>query len=136
MALVVSDIGEVKMLNLIFGKSSSENLICKLYTNDYTPIESSVVSSFTEASTYGYASVTVTPSDWTVATGNPAGDPAYGTTAELMFPFTGAAGNMYGYFVVGETSGDLYWAERFGNGPINIQNVNDRVIVPLKFGLE
>lgn len=135
MALVVSDIGEVKMLNVILGKQASESLIYKLYTNDYTPLEDSTVSSFTEASTYGYTPVTVAPSAWTVTTGTPGGDPAYGTTAELMFPFTGAAGNMYGYFVVGATSGDLYWAERFGNGPINIQNVNDRVIIPGKFGL-
>jgi len=136
MALVVSDIGEVKMLNIILGKVVSESLIYRLYTNDYTPTEASTFGSFTEASTYGYAPITVVPSDWTVTTGTPDGDPAYGTTEELMFSFSGAAGNMYGYFVTGATSGDLYWAERFGNGPINIQNINDRVIIPAKFGLD
>lgn len=37
MALVVPDIGEVNLLNLIFGKVASENFIYRLYTNDYTP---------------------------------------------------------------------------------------------------
>lgn len=37
MSLVVSDIGEVKMLNVILGKQAAESLIYKLYTNDYTP---------------------------------------------------------------------------------------------------
>lgn len=36
MALVVSDIGEVKMLNVILGKQAAESLIYKLYTSDYT----------------------------------------------------------------------------------------------------
>jgi hypothetical protein len=132
MALVVPNEGEEQILNVIFGKSAAEDLSVRLYTNNYTPDESATLSSFTEASTFGYTSVPVTSTDWTIAGGNP----TYGTTPELMFPFTGAAGNMYGYFVVGVTSGKVYWAELFEDGPINIQYANQRIIIPLKFGAE
>lgn len=132
MALVTTTEGEVQILNVLFGKAAAETFSVRLYTNDYTPVEASTLLSFTEANTYGYSPVVVNAASWTVTAGNP----TYGTTPELMFPFTGAAGYMYGYFVVGTTSGKVYWAERFGNGPINIQNINDRVIIPLKLGLE
>lgn len=132
MALVTTTEGEVQILNVLFGKTAAETLSVRLFVNDYIPVEASTLSSFVEASTYGYTPLTVSASSWTLT----AGDPTYGTTPELMFPFSGPAGNMYGYFVVGTTSGKVYWAERFGNGPINIQNVNDRAIVPLKYGLE
>lgn len=132
MALVLSNEGEEQILNIFFGKISAENLVVKLYTNDYTPVEASVPGSFTEHSTFGYTAQTVLPAAWTITPG----DPTYGTTADVVFSFTGAAGNTYGYYIVGATSGKLYWAERFGNGVINIQNINDQIRIPLKFGLE
>ena len=131
MTLVMPNEGEVAVLGAALKVSAPENLSLRLYTNDYTPVETSTASSFTEVSGSGYAPITITAPDWTLV----AGDPTVATAAEKMWSFTGNPGNIYGYFVVGATSGKVYWAERFTNAPIIIQNIGDRIYIPLAIGL-
>ena len=132
MALLVPNEGEVKILSVALGKDAAEALSLRLFTNDYTPVETSVTSSFTEATGNGYAAITVAASDWTVASGAP----STATAAVKTFTFTGALGAVYGYFVVGAISGKTYWAERFTATPITIQNNGDQIVVTLSIGLD
>ena len=131
MALVLTNEGEVKILSIAFGKDAQENLTLKLFTNNYTPVEASTASSFTEATGYGYAAASITASDWTLV----AGDPTYATNIEKVFSFTGALGTVYGYYLIGATSGKVYWAEKFTNA-ITIQNNGDQIRITPVFGLE
>lgn len=123
MALVVPDQGENIILEAIVNKTAPQNLVLKLYTNDVTPGESDDEGDYTEASSYGYSPVTLTGASWGAASG---GSIAY---AQQTFTFTGALGNVYGYFIVQAVSGKLVWAERFAGAPYNIVNNGDQIKV-------
>lgn len=132
MALLVPDVGEAKMLEAIINKTAPENLVLRLFTNNITPAEGDVAGSYTEASGNGYGALTLTGANWTVAT-NAGTTEAAG--AQQTFTFTGALGNVYGYYLTQATSGVLMWAERFADGPYNIVNNGDQIKVTPKLQL-
>lgn len=123
MALVVPDVGETLMLEHIVGKTAVENLVLKLYKSNTTPGESDTAGTYTEADFTGYSAVTLTGSSWSAASG---------TASYAQQSFTSSANQsaqtIYGYFVVGASSGTLYWAERFSSSQ-TIQNNNDVIRV-------
>lgn len=111
--LLVPDVGEVLLLKnaLNFSGAVVENQTIKLYATNVTPAEGDTAGSYTEAAGGGYASKALTGANWVVAT-------ATGTTTATYpiqtWTFTGALTTnttIYGYFVVGTTSGTLLWAE-------------------------
>lgn len=103
MSLLMSTTGDTKSLQSIV---AAENLTLKLYTNSYAPTKADTPASYTECNIAGYAAKTLAGASWNVA----AGTATY--NAAQTFNFT-AAGTVYGYFVVGATSGVLYWAEEW-----------------------
>lgn len=132
MTLLVPNASEVIMLENFLNKTAPQDLILRLYSSDTTPAETDTDATYTETSGGGYAEVALTAASWSVTPGNP-------TTAsypEVTFTFTGAAGNVYGYYIVQSVSGSLMWAERFTNGPFNIQNSGDEIRVTLQITLE
>jgi len=118
MSLLCPNVGEVQLLSLALGKASAENQTLKLFTNDKTPAEGDVAGDYTEASGSGYAAKTLTGANWSMATEDGVTTGAY---AEQEFTFTGALGDVYGYFVVGATSEIILWAERFSDAPFNVK---------------
>ena len=104
MAIVVSNSGEVEMLTLLL----AGNLTYHLYSNDYTPVEGSVVGNFTEATLAGYSAETITGGTWTIGTTD---NITSGSNDDIDFILTGA-GTVYGYYVT-NGDGDLMWSERF-----------------------
>lgn len=128
MALVVPNVGEGRMLKAIVNHTAPENLVLKLYTNNVTPGETDTAGTYTEAAGFGYAPITLTGSSWSVVEGTPS-EVSY---AQQTFTFTGALGNVYGYFVVQVTSGILMWAERFSDAPNNVANNGDQIKVTPK----
>ena len=123
MSLLVGDASEGIMLNYILNRDTPEDLVIKLYGNNYTPIEGDLVGNYTEISGGGYSSVTFTPANWAIVSG----DPTVATYPRITWTFTGPAGNVYGYYIVRATGGELMWAERFSNGPYNMQNPGDEI---------
>jgi hypothetical protein len=115
MAIVLADVGADIILKAYFNNSwaaGGKNLTLKLYTNNYTPLDTSVAGSFTEASGGGYAAKTLSNGSWTVTVGN---DPSDAVYAQQTFTFTGelsGAASVYGYFVV-DADGVLLLAEKF-----------------------
>jgi hypothetical protein len=95
----------------------------RLYTNNITPGETDTAGTYTEAAGNGYAAITLTGGSWTVTEA----DPASAAYAQQTFTFTGALGDVYGYFVTQTTSGILMYAERFSGAPINIANNGDQI---------
>lgn len=136
MALVLADVGADELLKVYFNNdrpTGGNNLTLKLFCNDYTPVDTSVAGSFTEATGGGYASKTLTNGSWTVTVGNDPSDTVY---AEQTFTFTGALTTnptVYGYFVV-DADGTLVWAERFGTS-FTPANNGDNIKVTPKFQL-
>lgn len=126
MALVVPNGAEVVLLSYFVGKiASTEGLTLRLFTNNVTPGETDTAATFTEASGNGYAAIPLTGASWTVTPGAPT-SAAY---AQQTFTFSGALGNVYGYYLTRTTTGDIAWAERFSDGPYNIQNNGDQIKV-------
>jgi hypothetical protein len=115
MAGVVPNVSEALFLSIQLGKVSPENLLLKLYSNDYVPVYSTVVGNLTEVIGSGYSAKTLTPADWTVtASVGPGGGIA---SAPQQTWTLSVAATAYGYYLVGASSGTLYWLERFSDGP-------------------
>jgi len=117
-ALVVPDDAEYRMLEILLNQVPADDPRLKLYDNDLTPSENTTYASITECEGHGYADYQVTGDSWGIATD------ATGVT-EASFPqrnfvFTGAQGNVYGYFVTNNAGTGLLWVERFSDGPYNI----------------
>jgi len=135
MALVVPNASEVIMLNYILNKDAPENISILLYANNVIPDENSTVATFTEvANGLGYTTggQSLTPGSWSVISGNP----SQAEHTEVTWTFTGAAGNIYGYYVTRDTGGELLWAERFTNGPFNITTNGDEIKITPRLTLE
>lgn len=101
--------GEELALEYLVNKSSPQNLVLRLFVNDYTPVQATVVGDLTEASGSGYASKTLTGGSWTVTPGVP----CVATYALQTWTFSGALGFVYGYYLTRVTGGELVLAERF-----------------------
>jgi len=133
MSLVLVDGGESLALQYLVNKNASpQDLVLRLYTNNGTPAEADVVGGYTEASGNGYAAITLTGASWT-ASGTAPTQIAY---AQQIFTFTGALGNVYGYYLTRASGGELVWAERFSDGPYNIQNNGDQIKITPKITMD
>jgi len=123
MALLVPNDGESDGLSYFVNKTAPENLVLCLYTSNTTPAETDTTATYTEASGFGYANLTLTGANWTITPGAPS-NAAY---AQQTFTFTGALGNVYGYFLKRATSGKIAYAERFSDGPYNVTTNGDQI---------
>ncbi len=93
--------------------ATGEDYTLKLYQNNYTPVNSSTATSFTEATFGGYLPKTLVRATWqapTIVSG--IASSAYGSTPQT-WTVTSAPQTIYGYYVLGATSGKVLWAERF-----------------------
>lgn len=107
MSLVVPDAAEVRILQAFLANPLS----LRLYSNNYTPIATSVAASFTEVAGGGYAAKALILAGWAFT----ANAPSFGQYAIQAWNFTGATnapGTIYGYFVTRDSDGLLMWAER------------------------
>lgn len=125
MTMVVPNSGEELALKALVNHTAPQNLVLRLYSNDLTPAETDTAGTYTELAGSGYAAVTLTGSSWTVTPGAP----TVASYAEQVFTFSGAAGNVYGYYLTQSGSGLLVYAERFPGAPYNVLNVGDEIKV-------
>ncbi len=115
MSLVTPNAGELELLTKMLKSALTvdEDYVLKLFSNDYTPVNSTVVGDFTESAFGGYASKTLTRAGWNAAsTVTSKAQMDYGTTQSWTCNTT-VGGTIYGYFVLAATSGTCLWAERF-----------------------
>lgn len=128
MALVIVDNGESVALQLITNKATTtRDLVLRLFTSNTTPAETDTAGTYTEASGNGYAAITLTGASWTVS-GTAPTSIGY---AQQTFTFTGALGDVYGYYLTRATDDDLIAAERFTGAPFNIANNGDQIKITL-----
>jgi len=132
MSLLVPNHGEGDGLSYFVNKSAPENLVLRLFTNNITPAETDTAATYTEATGNGYSAITLTGANWTIVEGAP-GTASY---AEQTFTFTGALGNVYGYFLTRATSGRIALAERFTAAPFNITTNGDQIKITLQITLD
>lgn len=134
MTLMVPDIGETMFLDNILKTTTPEALTLKLYSNNYDCVEGSTASNFTEATITGYASKALARATWGAAV-SATGTSSSTYSAPQVFNFTGT-GAIVGYFLVGTTSGTLYWAERLYASTGQTFNNGDSLTITPKITLE
>lgn len=117
MALLVPNVGEIELLDrLLKGGSSVHDgsYTLHLFKNSYVPQDGSTLSNFTEADFDGYADKALAQSSWASVSLN-TNDKAESSYSQQSWT-CGATGNtIYGYYITGNTSGELLWAEKFGS---------------------
>lgn len=135
MAMVWPNVGEVEALKrLLYSDAGAEDLTLKLFKSNTTPAETDTAGTYTEADFTGYSAETLTSSQsgstWEVPTTSGS------TRSDYQTPLVwtcGATGNtIYGYFVIGATSGILYFSERFASS----YTLADTDTFTLNLGLE
>lgn len=113
MALLVQNSGENLLLQwAIKDTSTPENLTLKLYSNNVTPAADDVAGDYTEATFTGYAAETLSRASWGSVATNGSGKAEISYGSALSWDATSAQ-DIYGYFVVGATSGTLVYSEKF-----------------------
>jgi hypothetical protein len=113
MALVVTNAGEVELLNKLIRNTTADNedYILHLYQNNYSPVDGSTAGDFTESNFTNYVAKTIARSDWSAAT--IVSDKAESTCAVQSWTCGTTGNTVYGYYIIGGTSSVLLWAEKF-----------------------
>lgn len=135
MSLVVPNASETIILQYITNNDAPENLVIRLYSNNFTPIETSTVVQFDEVTGGGYAQQNLIAGCWTFITGNP----SQAEHMEITWTFTDVTdvgGTVFGYYVVRATGGELMWSERFSKGPFVVKVSGDEIKVVPRLTLE
>lgn len=129
MAGLFSNQGETVLLDLLTnqGTYSPEDLILRLFKNNYTIVDGTTEGSVTEADFEGYAGVTLTGASWTITPGAPStavyDTQTFTSTQDQTLQY------IYGYWLAQSVSGKLVCAENFSDGPYAIVNNGDYVEV-------
>lgn len=107
------DVGEVQLLKFLLNFEAPSNPILHLYKAPSGAVsESTVLADLTESDEAGYAPITLTGSNWSVAT---AAGVTTATHPQVTFTFTTSA-TAYGLYVT-DASSRLLWMEKFdGSG--------------------
>jgi hypothetical protein len=115
MPLVVPDVGELYMLDRIRAALNAPVItFLRLYQNNYTPVQGSVLADFTEATFSGYAQLAVTDFGAAATVSNKA---KIICAAAKVFSHSGGAtsNTIYGYHVVYLGAPTILYAERFAS---------------------
>jgi hypothetical protein len=83
---------------LFLNLASISNLTVRLFTNNITPSVTDTAASYTECVLSGYASVTLTPGNWSGSTTSGEANYGYPTITFTFNPYAGGT-IIYGYFV-------------------------------------
>jgi len=113
---------------------NSQTYKLRLFQNNYTPLTTSVIGDFTEATFSGYAGQNI--GSWAVAVLS--GSKYILTAPALTFSHSGGAtGNtIYGYYIVTGGIAVAQWAERDPNGPRSMTASGDTYIITPTFSLK
>lgn len=129
MALVVPNVGEVKLLKYMLNNQAALNQVLHLYSNDPSLSQNSVIGDFSEVSAAGYSAVTLTGTNWTVNSLT-----STGSYTEQTFTFSTSA-TAYGYYVT-TTANDLLWCERFTTAPFSLPGSGGQIQITLNITLD
>jgi hypothetical protein len=130
MALIIPNSGKEQLLKYFLGVDTTvENIVLKLFNNDVEPNLNTVSTDFTTPGvSNGYTPIALSTSLWSIVDG-------IALYPQQSWTFTGAIGNVYGYFLTTETSNTLLLTERFSNAPFNVLSSGDIVNVTINLNI-
>jgi len=120
MSIKVPNVSELTLLDaLISGKLNGAKL--RAYQNNYTPVDTSVIGDFTQATFSGYAEITL--NTWTAAALNASNKAETSMAAQTWTVAAGGVSNtVYGIYVV-DAAGNLLYAEANPAGPVTLNTI-------------
>jgi hypothetical protein len=123
MPLVTPDLGEIELFNKMLKNALvvDETYTLRLYRNDVTPTKDTVAADFTATTFTGYSEQILTRANWSDAVTNP-DDKAESAYPQLSWTCGTTGDTIYGYWVIGSSSGVCLWAERFNSPRILAQS--------------
>lgn len=129
--LVVPDAGEIPMLDAV---TAALGLKLRLYKNNYTPSQSTVIGDFSgnEANFSGYAAAT--PAMGASSTISHKATSVDAATRTFTHNGGGTANTIYGYYVTDAGATIVYWAERLP-APVTMGSNGDTINVTLQLTL-
>lgn len=132
MTYILPHEGRRSLLRATFS-SEPENITLKLYSNDYDPALNSTSGDFIEVVGGGYLSQGLLRSKWE-APATVIDDSTIIYSEPVTFTFSNTV-RIVGYYVVGATSGELWWAERLYAGEGRLLLSGDQLRLIPKFEL-
>jgi hypothetical protein len=94
-------------------QATDEEIQVRLYTNDFSPIRTTALGDFTEATFSGYIRKNLLRNQWSTLDVGPTGVNCKYIPDVTWNPL--ASGQViYGYFIVSQTDFAYLWGERFG----------------------
>lgn len=139
MPQVVQNSSQILLLENVRAAPLSNGLwndvVIKLFQNDFTPNVNTVLADFTEADFSGYASVNQVAT-WLTPFVDANGIPRM-MNAQMQFDHDGGvtANAIFGYWVEKAITGELLWAERFVDGPFNLALITDAIALTLAIAI-
>lgn len=127
--------GAIEILKrILYGNAGAENLSLRLFKNNFTPGLTSTGADFTVATFTGYANITLTSSQaagtWAVPTSStPYALSTYGTLASWTAT---TDQTIYGWYLVGATSGKVYAAQLFSSPRVLVGAQSDTITLTSK----
>jgi hypothetical protein len=141
MSLVVTNSADILILKYMLNAigqdgnaapAGGERLI-RLFTNNLTPIKTTVIGDITEASASGYSPITLSGSQWTIASSSGINSATY---SEQTFSFSTGV-TVYGYYVTTtEATPKLLWVERFSTAPYTLPAGGGEIAITPRFTLD
>lgn len=110
MAIVVPHEGKKLLLEYMLNKTEPTEIKLKIFKNDITPNDNTVVGDFIETDIIGYFAKTLAGANWTVTNG-------VATFAEQIFTYTSGKTH-YGYYVTNSDGTAVLWCETFDNAHV------------------
>lgn len=128
--------GEVDSLSVRLGKTAQGTLELRLFKNNLTILDSTVLADFTQCDFTGYAAKTLAGASWTITPGTPdAGSgevPSYATYPVQTFTSTAVqTQTIYGWYIVNTTSGKVIWAQKVSASHTLAYNGDNFTVTPL-----
>lgn len=127
MAFVMFNQATAIALENLVNKTAPQNLVLRLFKNNWTPAVGDDETDATEADFTGYSAKTLTGASWTSTPGNPS-EISY-AMQEFISSANQTAQNVYGWYITQATSGKAICADRFTGAPVVVEVLNDTIRV-------
>lgn len=109
------------------------NTSLRLFQNNFTPANASVLADFTVADFTGYANITLTGGSWTTTPGDPS--TASYTQQTFTRSATGAVQTIYGYYIVNTAGTKVWFYEKFSTAQ-SVTSANDVIRITPRIALQ
>jgi hypothetical protein len=113
MNMVIPNEGKAYLLDVALGVAPAEDLVVRLYQNNYTPVDGSTAGSFTAGTFTGSGAITVPQANWSASVIVSDVAQSDATPFPSWTHGGGAAQTVYGWYALTSVTGLCVMAQRF-----------------------